>query len=950
MAATTGQLGLVTPTQGTLTGTWGDTANNGITEYTNIAIAGTLTLTNDGAVTLANTTGDNSASNITSTLTGAGTVTAQFAIVRVTGTLTTAKVVTGPAYSKTYTVVNAATGGIVTFKASGQTGVSIAVGESAFVYYNGTDYVKVVGTATAGAAGGSTTQVQYNSSGVLAGSANMTFDGTSMTLGGNPTLSAGTANGVTYLNGSKVLTSGGALVFNGTNLGVGLTPNSIWSSAKAIQINSGMTLMADSLNAYISKNNYFNGTNWIYSTTGAASYYAQDTGTHQWHTAASGTAGNTISFTQAMTLDASGNLGIGTTSPTAIGASYGTIDIRGTNGGGINVGTTSTNTGSIYGNASGITIQANGATGLFFYSNSTERLRITSAGAWGLSGSNYGTSGQVLTSGGSAAAPTWTTVSGGGSAATPTALGTVYGLTGGTQATSLGYQAGASSPSYTTSVGYQAGYSSTATVNNYGSAYFGTKAGYTASTGTDNTFIGNYSGYLTTTGSNNIAVGGGALYSNTTSSNSVAIGYQALQQANVATSGFGGETVAIGYRAFYSLGTVASNSSGGCTAVGHAAGYSTTSAGNGANDTFIGYLAGYYNVSGYSCTFVGTQAGYGQTSGNNNTVVGYNAGRQTSGAGGGNCTFVGSGAGGNNSGNDNTFVGVSAGNANTGSGENAYFGTYAAQSCTGGSNVAIGKSAMYSATTANYNVAVGAQALYSQTSTTGYHTAVGYQSLYSSTDNSNAALGYRSGYGVTTGNNNTLLGINAGNGSVVLTGGAQNVVIGAGAYTNTAGAYTEIVIGAGCNGLGNDRVSIGKLNSRIWAQFDSSGSWTYSSDLRLKKDIEDDGLGLSFINKLRPVTYRWKATNELELDNPQYNEVNNKNTTVVMHGLIAQEVKAALDKEGVSTFAGWAVEPNGIQSVSREMFITPLINAVQELTAQINQLKADFEAYKTSHP
>jgi hypothetical protein len=143
----TGQLGLALPVQGELSGTWGNTVNNAITEYTNIAIAATLTLTNDGAVTLANTTGTDLATNITSSLTGAGTVTAQFAIVRVTGTLTTAKVVTAPSYSKTYTVVNAATGGIVTFKASGQTGVSIAVGESAFVYFNGTDYVKVAGTS-----------------------------------------------------------------------------------------------------------------------------------------------------------------------------------------------------------------------------------------------------------------------------------------------------------------------------------------------------------------------------------------------------------------------------------------------------------------------------------------------------------------------------------------------------------------------------------------------------------------------------------------------------------------------------------------------------------------------------------------------------------------------------------------------------------------------------------
>ena len=136
MAATTGQLGLVTPTQGTLSGTWGDTVNNGITEYVNIAIAGTLSFANDGAITLANTTGDASTSNI-------GSTTAQYMAIRVTGTLTTTKVITAPSYSKIYMVENAATGGTVTFKASGQTGVSVAVGELCFVYFNGTDYVKV---------------------------------------------------------------------------------------------------------------------------------------------------------------------------------------------------------------------------------------------------------------------------------------------------------------------------------------------------------------------------------------------------------------------------------------------------------------------------------------------------------------------------------------------------------------------------------------------------------------------------------------------------------------------------------------------------------------------------------------------------------------------------------------------------------------------------------------
>jgi len=118
MAATTGQLGLVTPTQGTLSGTWGDTVNNGITEYVNIAIAGTLSFAGDGAITLTNTTGSSSASNI-------GSTTAQYMVIRVTGTLTGTKTITGPSYSKIYLVDNA--------------------GTRAFVYYNGTDYVAIAG-------------------------------------------------------------------------------------------------------------------------------------------------------------------------------------------------------------------------------------------------------------------------------------------------------------------------------------------------------------------------------------------------------------------------------------------------------------------------------------------------------------------------------------------------------------------------------------------------------------------------------------------------------------------------------------------------------------------------------------------------------------------------------------------------------------------------------------
>jgi hypothetical protein len=136
------------------------------------------------------------------------------------------------------------------------------------------------------------------------------------TLAQNPILTSGTANGVAYLNGSKVLTTGSALVFDGTNLGLGVTPSAWVSSAKALQVGSIGAVVTDGTAFTIKNNTYKNsGGNDVYLTNGYASQYYQFESKHVWNTAASGTAGNTITFTQAMTLDASGRLGIGETAP-----------------------------------------------------------------------------------------------------------------------------------------------------------------------------------------------------------------------------------------------------------------------------------------------------------------------------------------------------------------------------------------------------------------------------------------------------------------------------------------------------------------------------------------------------------------------------------------------------------------------------------------------------------
>ena len=98
------------------------------------------------------------------------------------------------------------------------------------------------------------------------------------------------------------------------NLGLGVTP-SAWSGlGAALQVNrlSLITGGTSAVDAYITSNAFWNGTAWTYIGTAAATQYIQNaSGDHRWRIAPSGTAGNAITFTQAMTLDASGNLTVG---------------------------------------------------------------------------------------------------------------------------------------------------------------------------------------------------------------------------------------------------------------------------------------------------------------------------------------------------------------------------------------------------------------------------------------------------------------------------------------------------------------------------------------------------------------------------------------------------------------------------------------------------------------
>ena len=115
------------------------------------------------------------------------------------------------------------------------------------------------------------------------------------------------------------------------------------------------------------------------------------------------------------------------------------------------------------------------------------------------------------------------------------------------------------------------------------------------------------------------------------------------------------------------------------------------------------------------------------------------------------------------------------------------------------------------------------------------------------------------------------------------------------------------------------------------------------SDERKKKNIKEDTLGLDFINDLKTVTFEWKPNHEFPKHFRDYKETAEENemtTGLTLHGMVAQDVKAALDKAGVDTFGGWSEDAeDGSQEIAQGMFVHPLIRAVQELSAQVEELK-----------
>jgi len=156
-----------------------------------------------------------------------------------------------------------------------------------------------------------------------------------------------------------------------------------------------------------------------------------------------------------------------------------------------------------------------------------------------------------------------------------------------------------------------------------------------------------------------------------------------------------------------------------------------------------------------------------------------------------------------------------------------------------------------------------------------------------------------------------------------------------------------------CSQIGNEAVATGDNqvvlgDSSITALKCNVQTITSLSDERTKENIKDSNLGLEFINELKTKTFNKKNPADWEGDilEEQYKNkesedyIRPKNNPTTYTGLIAQEVKGVLDKLNISEWDGWNEEPNGVQRLGYGALVMPLIKAVQELSAQVEDLKS----------
>jgi trimeric autotransporter adhesin len=388
----------------------------------------------------------------------------------------------------------------------------------------------------------------------------------------------------------------------------------------------------------------------------------------------------------------------------------------------------------------------------------------------------------------------------------------------------------------------------------------------------------------------NTVLGASAFTTNTTGATSVSVGAFSL-----GLNSTGNDNTVVGYGAGYYI------TGSGNTGVGRSALSSGTSGASGIANTAVGYYALQANTSGNYTTAIGYQALYSQNTASNNVSVGYQCGYST------------------NTGANNAFLGYQAG---------------------------------YGTTSGYQSTAIGAFALKANVTNLNC-VAVGHESLLLSTANSNTAIGQSSGSAITTGYNHTIIGrytgnqggldIRTANNYIVLSDGDGNPRLA----INQAGqaefyGSTNVIGGRSAAASGtSDRVFFGAygatapftgtISFTVWTNgnvVNTNNSYGAISDAKLKENIVDTTPKLSDLMQVKVRNYNLIGDTTKQL------------------GVVAQELETVFPSM-VDVSPDIDTEGNDLgtttKSVKYSVFVPMLIKAIQEL-------KAEFDAYKASHP
>jgi len=374
----------------------------------------------------------------------------------------------------------------------------------------------------------------------------------------------------------------------------------------------------------------------------------------------------------------------------------------------------------------------------------------------------------------------------------------------------------------------------------------------------------------------------------------------------------------IGYRALN-----APSSGTGNNAIGYLALSKLTT---GFNNIALGDSVAFNIISGADNIGIGADALASIISATGNVAIGSNALKNT--VSSENIAIGNLAATSNSTGSNVLAIGAGALQNNQAGFTQLAIGNNALQQIIGGiENIAIGYNTGTSLTSASYNVLLGHYALSSATGASN-NTVIGHNAglAYTATGNTNNIfIGYQAAFSQTAGTGNTFVGS-----SVDLSG--------------TASVNNSTALGQGVQITASNQVRVGNtaVNS-IGGQV----GWTTFSDANIKSNIRQDIPGLSFIMRLRPVSYNYDLLKLQQLQGTKPNAaygVNSKISATRFSGLLAQEVEmAAIDAN--YEFSGIdkpenAHTPYGLRYAE---FVVPLIKAMQEMKGLIDLQQVEIE-------